>query len=104
MSKRDAATEFPKKWLDKMPEGFADSANSMSEEELKRVIVESEGNIYTIEADKDKDPKLNGAKEIMQSLGKPYREAKACQTAKIKYACFLLESRGVDLDHTEPKD
>lgn len=90
--------QFPAKWLKKLPTGFTDTVESMSEEEVKKVIFESEGNIYTIEKEKDKDTKLNGAKDLVKEYSAAYNEAKSTQSAKIKYCLFLLESRGVDLD------
>ena len=89
---------FPDKWLKKLPEGFTDTANGMKDDELKKVIFDCEGNIYTIEKEKESDNKLNAAKEIAKELSGPYRDAKSCQTAKIKYALWLLETRGVNLD------
>lgn len=92
---------FPEKWLKKLPDGFADNANSMKDDELKKVIIECEGNVYVIEKEKETDPKLNGAKEVVKDLTGPYRDAKACQMAKIKYALWLLESRGFNLDNKD---
>lgn len=89
---------FPDKWLKKLPDGFVDTANGMKDDELKKAIFDSEGNIYTIDKEKETDVKLNAAKEIAKDLSGPYRDAKACQTAKIKYALFLLEGRGINLD------
>lgn len=89
---------FPDKLLKKLPEGWTDTANAMQEDELKKVIVEAEGNIYVIERAKQDDDKLSAAKEIVKDHSAPYRDAKATQTAKIKYALWLLESRGMDLD------
>jgi hypothetical protein len=89
---------FPEKFLKKLPDGFTDTANAMKDDELKKTIFECEGNIYVIDREKEGDDKLNGAKEIVKDHAAPYRDAKACQMAKIKYALYLLEGRGVDLD------
>jgi hypothetical protein len=97
----DQDNTFPDKYLKLLPEGFADTANGMKEDELEKVIVEAEGNIYVIEKEKAADTKLSAAKEIVKDHSAPYRDAKACQTAKLKYALWLLESRGVDLDTQE---
>lgn len=96
--------EFPKRKLDKLPAGWSDSANSMKEEELKKAIIEAVGNIHTINSDRDNDGPLQKAKEAAKDLGSSYRESKACQQAKVDYALFLLEGRGVDLDHTDSAD
>lgn len=98
---KELENAFPKKWADKLPPGFMDTAGSMDEDELKKVIVECEGNIYTIEKEKAKDVKLSAAKEMTKEISAPYRDASAAQTAKIKYVLYLLENRGVDLDSTE---
>ena len=97
----DTDKVFPKRFSDRLPEGFLDAANSMKEDELKKVIFEAVGNIHTIESDRDNDGPLQKAREAAKELGASYREDKACQQAKVHLALFLLESRGVDLDHTE---
>lgn len=94
---------FPEKWakiLKSLPE-FKDAADAASTEDLKKIIVECEGNIYTIDKEKADDQKLNAAKEIIKDLSAPYRDALNAQTAKIKYALFLLEGKGVDLDNKD---
>lgn len=91
---------FPEKWtkvLQKLPE-FKDIADAASADELKKIIVESEGNIYTIEKEKESDIKLNSAKELVKEYSEPYRDAINVQTAKVKYALFLLEGKGVNVD------
>jgi hypothetical protein len=91
-------TQFPAKWLKKLPIGFVDNVESMSNEEVKKIILESEANIYTIEKEKEKDVKLNGAKDLVKEYSASYNEAKSTQQAKIKYCLFLLEGRGIALD------
>jgi hypothetical protein len=103
MSKKDdqAPTTFPGKWfkvIEKLPE-FKDLADAASEEELKKIIIKSEGNIYTVDQEKAADVKLTGAKELVKEYSEPYRDAIKVQTAKIKYALFLLDGKGVDLDN-----
>ena len=98
-----APTTFPEKWwkvILGLPE-FKDTADAASVDDLKKTIVECEGNIYTIDQEKEADLKLSGAKEIVKELSEPYRDAVKAQTAKIKYALFLLEGKGVDLDNKE---
>lgn len=91
--------DFPDKFYKKLPDGFADNAKAMKDDDLKKVIIEAEGNIYTIDKEKDSCDKLNAAKDLVKEISEPWRDAKACQTAKIKYALWLLESRGMDLDN-----
>lgn len=87
-----------KKILDRLPDGWADSANSMKEDELKQVIVQCEGNLYLIAQEKEGDANLAKAREEVKNLGAAYRDGKNTQQAKITYALWLLESRGADLD------
>jgi hypothetical protein len=92
-------TTFPDKWLKvlkDMPE-FKQTMDSASEEDLKKTIVLSEGNIYAIEEAKDADTKLNAHKDAVKELGAPYRDAVKSQRCKIAYALFCLEGRGVEI-------
>lgn len=92
---------FPEKWakiIKELPE-FKDMADASSTDDLKKIIVTCEGNIYVVEKEKESDVKLNAAKELVREHSAPYRDASKVQMAKIKYALFLLESKGVDLDN-----
>lgn len=94
---------FPEKWakvLKDLPE-FKEIAEAASVEDLKKMIVTSEGNIYTIEKEKDQDVKLNAAKELVKDHSAPYRDAIKVQTAKIKYSLFLLEGKGEDVGSSQ---
>lgn len=98
-----STTGLAKKWDDiikKMPE-FKDVADAAGEDELKKIIVECEGNLYTIEKEMEADTKLAGAKEAVKEYAAPHRDAKKAQQAKIQYALFLLEGKGVDLDNKD---
>ena len=88
---------FPDKYLKKLTDEFVSNANGMSEAELKKVIFESEGSIYGIEKAKEADNDLNDAKAKVKELSKTYREDKAEQTAKIQYALWVMESRGINI-------
>ena len=102
MSKKDDdsdPTTFAPKWakvLKEIPE-FKDTADAASTEELKQIIVRCEGNISDIEKEKDKDEKLNGARDCVKEFSAPYREAEKIQMAKIKYAVFCLEGKGINV-------
>lgn len=105
MSKQDdqQSTMFPEKWnkvLKEIPE-FKDTADAASTDDLKKIIFQCEGNIYTIDKAKDEDQPLSAHKEAVKELTAPYRDAMKVQTAKIKYALFLLEGKGVDLDNKD---
>ncbi len=107
MSKDDNQSQgpviFPEKWskiLKDLPE-FKETAEAASEEDLKKIIVSCEGNIYTVDKEQEADVKLNAAKEMAKEYSAPYRDAKKVQMAKIQYALFLLEGKGVELDNKE---
>ncbi len=98
MGKKDnqgPLTSLPKKWDDlikKMPE-FKETADAASVEDLKKIIVECEGNIYTVSKEEEEDTKLSAAREMVKEMSAPYRDAKKHQQAKIQYALLCLESK-----------
>jgi hypothetical protein len=104
MGKKDnqgPLTSLPKKWDDlikKMPE-FKDTADAADVDGLKKIIVEAEGNIYTVNKEEEADTKLGAAREMVKEMSAPYRDAKKHQQAKIVYALLCLEGKGVDLDN-----
>ncbi len=103
MSNTNEPVTFPEKWakvLKDLPE-FKENADASSADDLKKIIVTSEGNIYTIEKEKEENTHLNAAKDLVKEYSAPYRDAIKVQTAKIKYALFLLEGKGVDLDNKD---
>ena len=105
MSKTDdqMPTTFSDKWmkvLKDMPE-FKEIAEKSNTDELKAIIITSEGNISNIEKSKAEDEKLNAAKEIIKDLNAPYRDAIKCQQCKVKYALFCLEGNGVEIGDKE---
>lgn len=105
MSDKDQGTltSLPKKWdniIKKLPE-FKDSADASSVEDLKKIIVQCEGNIYTVDKEEEADIKLGGAREMVKDLSEPYRDARKVQQAKIQYSLLLLESKGVDLNNKD---
>ena len=102
-TKDQAPTSFPEKWfkiVQKLPE-FKEAADAASVEDLKKMIVEAEGNIYTINQDEVADVKLSSAKEIAKDLSSIYRDGRKSQNAKIQYALFLLEGKGVELSNID---
>lgn len=94
-------TGLPKKWdtiIKKMPE-FKETADAASEEDLKKIILDAEGNLYTVNKEEEGDLPLTVAREKVKELSEPHREARKYQQAKIQYALLLLENKGVDLDN-----
>lgn len=103
MSNTNEPVTFPEKWakvLKDLPE-FKENADASSADDLKKIIVTSEGNIYTIEKEKEENTHLNAAKDLVKEYSAPYRDAIKVQAAKIKYALFLLEGKGEELDNKD---
>lgn len=80
--------------IKKLPSGYVDEANSLSDTQLKAQIIQCEANVRDIKAAQDADVKLQGAKELVKDLSGPYKEAVGAQRAKIDYILHLLEERG----------
>ena len=102
MSKDDKDTGpavLPEKWfkiINKMPE-FKETADAASVEDLKKIIVSCEGNLHDLGKEEEANIKLSSARAIVKDESLQYREGRKAQNAKIQYALFLLESKGVDL-------
>lgn len=92
--KQNDSMDFPEKFAKKLPTGFKEDADSFDVERLKSTIIECESNLVTIDREVQNDEKLQGAKSLVKDLGAGYKEAKGCQTAKIKYCLHLLEGKG----------
>lgn len=94
--KEDEESNFPDKWMKIIKElpGFVDETDAATVDALKKIIVESEGNIYTIEKDKEENERIKEAKEALKEYLGPYRDAVKTQTAKIKYCIYLLAQKG----------
>ena len=91
--------EFPKKFMKKIADipDFVDGINSMDTDEIKKKILECEGNLYDVDNAKTADVELTQTREKAKELAKPYRETKGIETAKLQYCLYILESRGVSL-------
>jgi hypothetical protein len=90
---------FPEKWfkvVEKMPE-FKEAADAASVDDLKKIIVSCEGNLNELRKEEAANVKLTSAKAIAKDESIQYREGRKANNAKIQYAVFLLESKGVDL-------
>lgn len=93
--------ELPKKYL-KVVQAYPDwqsAADSADVDELKKLIVQAESNIYVIEQEKANDVKLVQIKEDAKLLNSSYAESSKVQISKLKYAVHLLEGKGVQMDH-----
>lgn len=90
---------FPVKYMKKIVEipDFVDGTNSLDTDEIKKKILETEGNLYEIDNAKEEDDELMKAKEKAKEFAQPYRDSKALETAKLKYFLYILETRGINL-------
>jgi len=96
MSDKKFPTKYSKK-LDMFAEGYSTNVDQSNTEEIKKLILTSERNIYEIEEAKENNDKLTQMKEDLKDATAPYSEAKTTETAKIKYCLFTLEGRGVKI-------
>lgn len=87
-------SDFPKKWANKLPDGFEDTVASLASEDVKDKILKCEETLMTIEKEMDADEKLAALKESVKDLAGGYREAMNCEKAKIKYLMHLRAERG----------
>lgn len=90
-----ALDNFPKKLAKFLPDTFKDSVEGMSEEDLRKVIVDSSTTISEIEKDRDNDEKLNILKDDLKVLNSGYMELIKTQDAKRVYAVLTLKDRGL---------
>lgn len=88
---------FPQSAAKKLPEGFADTVQAMSDEELNSKILESEEQIYKIDDDLSTNEKILNAKNELKEMTAPYRETKKQEQSKIMYCLYLRESRGQEI-------
>ena len=72
--------------LKSIPEGFADTVNNASREELEKIVVASEQYLKEINETEENDAQLAAARELSRDLGAGYRDAKKALQAKIVVA------------------
>ena len=85
---------FSKKWAQFLPEGFMEEAVGFSEEQLRSTIIQANTSIAEQEKLRDEDSTLKAAKDTLKDLSGAYKDSIKCQTAKIKYSLFVLETTG----------
>jgi hypothetical protein len=73
---------------------WANEIQSLSEDEIKKIIVSCDGNAFTIKKQMSEDEKLQAAKEVLKDLASGYKEAIQVQKIKSEYCVHLLECRG----------
>lgn len=90
-------SSFPRKWEKKLPPEIDDTKtkiDGMSDDELRKMCVKWNQAISATERDMENDSKLNSLKEDIKEAAGVYKDSiSACQ-AQIRYAVFVLESRG----------
>ena len=86
---------FPKRWLSKLPDGWADTVNTYSTEDLKKTMVDCERSTSEVEKEQENDVKLSAAKELCKELGGAYRDTLKMYRAKIKFLVYTMDQRGV---------
>jgi plasmid replication initiation protein len=86
--------EFPKKYAKHLPPDFKETADSMTDEELNKVILECQEQLYNLNKEKENDPKLNAAKELVKDLSGAYKDTASPYVAKLQYSLFTLDGRG----------
>lgn len=94
MSKNTNSGTFPKKWASKLPGNFAEAAEAMSLDDLKKKLVECERTISSTEKDMESDTKLSSAKEEVKDLSGAYKEVLNAHKAMVKYLVYVIDERG----------
>lgn len=87
-------SDFPDKWLKKLPTGYTDTAETMSTDELKVEILKAESGMSDSEAQMEADPKLQTLKDDLKALAGGYKDVIYTDKAKIKYCLHLMRLRG----------
>jgi len=93
-SSDDTGPTLESKYLEKLPEGFWESAQSLSTDDLKKKLVEVEADISSTERDMKNDPKLLQAKEDVKLLTSSYKEILVPSKAVVKAIIAVLSDRG----------
>ncbi len=86
--------EFPKKWFTKLPEGYANNADSKSTEDLESDIMTATSAKAQAEEEMEADQKLNVLKEDVKLLQSGYTEVIKAEEAKVRYNMHVLRNRG----------
>jgi hypothetical protein len=99
MAKRSKSNDdddvvFAPKWKKHLPTGWTDTADSYSEEDLKKAIVDCQTTISNVEKDMDKDEKLKVLKEELRDISGGFKDLIKANEAKMRYCVHVLRSRG----------
>lgn len=94
MGKKNDKQALDAKLEARLPTGWMDGARSMSEDELKKTLVDCEVSIQATEKDRDADAKLEAAKSDVKLLASAYKEVLEVDKAKIKAVLSILSDQG----------
>lgn len=92
--------QFPQKYskkLTQLAQGYMETVDGASTDEVKKFILTAERNLYEIEHEKENNPTLVKMKEDLKNEIAPFTESRGLETAKIKYCVYALTERGVKL-------
>lgn len=96
MAKKSNKVEgFAEKYNKVLPADVKAEIERMSPEEAKALVIECENAYNEQERLRDADENLTAAKAVVKDLAGAYKDAMKYQTAKIKYALFCLEQKGL---------
>lgn len=92
MPQQDAIIDDLKfKYKKTLPIGMSEELDSMSDDDLKRRIIDSEVNIKTHNIERSQDEDLTQAKDRVKELEAPYKDAIKTQKAIVNYATLMLD-------------
>ena len=95
-----ADKHFPEKYrkkLDQFAQGYIETVEGASNEDIKKFILTAERNLFDIEQEKENNANLLKLKEDLKETLAPYNEARSSETAKIKFCIFKLQERGQEI-------
>jgi hypothetical protein len=86
--------DFPTKYMNKVSADLKDSAQSMSDDELKKKIITFEHGISGVELAMANDTELVALQEELKDKKAPYQEDLTMYKSNIRYLIYIIESRG----------
>lgn len=89
--------DFPKKVLDKIPDGIADEIEKMTEVQLRDKIVKTEALLVDTDKEVSEDPKIATLKEDLKAIMSGHKEIRTGAQAIIKFCVFNLRKQGHSL-------
>lgn len=84
-----------KQWEKVLSDSFVANNKSLSEEEAKTKLIESQFAIKQINYEKENDDQLSAAKEIVKELNAGYGAATKHEKAKIEFLLEVIEAKRI---------